>query len=244
MNYIERHIEARTLHNANVITSVSNKVAKELQKYYRVDGDSVTIIGNGVDTRFYIPRKNKNGDRVYVLYSGRLGHRKGLFDLVKSATYICHEHPEVSFVVTGRGPLEGNLKKLVKKMKLSNRFSFVGFVDRKVLLNYYQNATVYVLPSHYEGFPTVILEAMACGIPVVTTSVGGIAETVVNGKNGFIVPMKNPKAIASAVLKLLENENLRIGMGKIARQTVEKFYSWDKIACKVLECYESAIARA
>lgn len=240
-NHIERHIEARTLHNADIITSVSNKVAEEIQKYYGFDRKSVKIIGNAVDNKFFIPRENKNKDKTYVLYTGRLGYRKGLFDLVKSATYTCREHPEVSFVLTGKGPLERNLKRLVEKMRLSNKFCFAGYVDRKSLLNYYQNATVYVLSSYYEGLATSLLEAMSSGLPVVATAIDANIDVITSGVNGILVPPKAPQKIAGAVSKLLDDKDLREKIGRAARKTIEKFYTWDRVAEKTSKYYESLV---
>jgi len=241
LNYVERRIEARTLHNADIITSVSNKVAEEIQKYYGLDRNSVTIIGNAVDTEFFIPKQNESRDRAYVLYTGRLGYRKGLFDLVKSAVYVCHEHPEVSFVLTGEGPLERSLKRLVEKMRLHNKFCFVGYVDKKDLLNYYQNATIYVLSSYYEGLATSLLEAMSSGLPVVATAIDANIDVIDSGVNGILVPLKAPQETAKAISKLLEDDDLREKIGRAARKTIEKFYTWDKVAEKTLRCYESLI---
>jgi len=233
-----RKIEQRIIENADVTTTVSTALIKELKEHYGFDAISLNLLGNGVDTALFTPGNAKE-NAPYILYTGRLSWNKGLIDLVKSAKYILNEHPEVSFVLTGRGPLENDLRKLVTKMKMSREFSFVGYVDTQSLVQYYQNAKVFVLPSYYEGLPTTLLEAMACGIPVVTTSVGGIPEVVVNGKNGFIIPIKDPTAIASAVSKLLENEKQRVNMGRIARNTVEKNYSWDRVASEALKYYES-----
>jgi glycosyltransferase involved in cell wall biosynthesis len=80
---------------------------------------------------------------------------------------------------------------------------------------------------------------MACGIPVVTTRVGGISEIVTDGRNGFMVPIRDPKAIAAAIMKLLENDDLRVEMGRNARRTVEEDYSWDVVANKALKYYHS-----
>ena len=240
-NVYRYSIESKALRNADIITAVSKKVAEELHRYHDVKLNSIITSGNGVDTNFFVPRKNNEIDEeTYVLFCGSLIYQKGLLDLVKSAKYILQKHPEVSFVLAGEGPLERALKNIVRKLKFTKKFVFLGYVNQNKLLRYYQDATVCVLPSYYEGLPSVLLEAMACGVPIVATNVGGVSEFVVNEKNGLIIPMKDPKLIADAVSRLVEDDDLRTAIGKAGRKTVQKCFGWERIANKILDCYELA----
>ncbi|MGE5533873.1 MAG: glycosyltransferase family 4 protein [Bacillota bacterium] len=230
-------VEKQTLKKANLVTSVSHKVAEELEQYYHVKKDSVVTIGNGVDTRHFFPPDSRS-KKLNILYSGRLGYRKGLVDLVKSAELIIPKHPEVNFVFAGKGPFEHALKTLVESSGYKEHFQFLGFVESKELLQCYQSASMFVLPSHYEGLPTVLLEAMASGLPVIATDVGGVKDVVLHGKNGLIIPVKDSKAIAYAILRLLDEPELRLAMGKFARETIENHYDWSMIANSVVSCYQ------
>ena len=126
-------------------------------------------------------------------------------------------------------------------MGLQANFSFLGYVTKQKLIQMYQNATIQVVPSHYEGVPTVLLEGMSRGLPVVATNIGSNADIISSGFNGFLVPPKCPEAMASVILDLLDNYSLRKKVGKEARRTIEENYTWDRITDKVLNCYKSIL---
>lgn len=237
--YISFHIEMDLIERANKITTVAHSVAMELREY-GLNSKDVEVIGNGVDEKIFTPIKNKV-DEKYILYSGRLDYRKGLFDLIESSKIICQVHPELSFVITGKGILVDKLKRRVNESGLKNNFNFVGFVSREKLIQLYQQATIYVLPSHYEGLPTVLLEAMACGCPVVATSVSGNLDVLTQDHDGILVPPKSPDKIAEAVLKLLDDEKMRNTLGINARNTIENRFTWSIISKKFLHFYNSLI---
>jgi len=231
--------ERKILKNASLLTSVSHTVAKELQNFHGFNVNDIAVVGNGVDINFFTPRES-NINASYVLYSGRIEYSKGLVDFVKSARYICRECPSTFFILAGNGPFEFQLRKLIKETGLSKNFFLIGEVDRETLRRYYQNASVLVLPSYYESFPNVILEAMACGIPVVTTNVCDMKK-IVKKETGLIVPPRNPKALGKAVVKLLKDEGLRKKMGKASRERVKRFYSWNVVSDKILDYYRSVM---
>jgi len=230
-------LEHRILKRADLVTSVSYTVAEELRKLHRCEAQ---VIGNGVETEFFTP-KESNDDSLYVFFSGRLIVEKGILDLVERAKYVCKAHPSVSFVLAGSGPLENSLRKLIQRKELQRNFLLLGEVDRNDILKCYQNSTIFVLPSIYESFPNTLLEAMACGIPVVATRICDAPRIVKDGENGFLVPPRDPLSLAQALLKLLEDEALRKKMGKACRDRVENLYSLDSLSGKILKCYDSIV---
>lgn len=232
--------ERNILKNADVVTAVSESCAEELRKFYAIK-KKVVVVKNGVDSKFFIPIKNKSIDN-YILYTGRLETRKGLTDLIESAEYICKEYQNIKFILTGKGTIKRYLERKVNKLGLEKNFCFVGYIDRNALLEYYQNATIYVLPSYYEGLPTTLLEAMSCGIPPVATNVDGTSEVIVNEKTGLLVPSRNPKKLAEAILRLLSDEELRKEIGINARKHIAINYDWDIITDKVEKVYENLLA--
>ncbi len=233
-------IDRKIVESADKVIAVSKACAQELREWYGLKKD-IEVIYNGVDTKFFIPG-NRNHNQAYILYSGSLITKKGLPDLIRSATYICQEYPDMKFILAGDGPLEKQLKGLVHQLDLDNNFSFVGYINRDKLLSYYQNAAVCVLPSYHEGLPTVLLEAMACGIPTVATSVAGNSEVVKDGETGFLVPPKEPKRLAEAILTLLGDNKLRREMGINARKQAEESYDWEVIISKIERCYSSVLS--
>jgi glycosyltransferase involved in cell wall biosynthesis len=231
-------MELRIVRSADLVTTVSRALAEELAKRYGVDLDQTNVLGNAVDTSLFVPDSEKREGR-YVLYTGRLAWNKGLVDLIKCAKHVLKACPDVSFTLTGKGPAERHVKRLVARMGMDREFSFVGFVDKRSLIRLYQNSSVFVCPSYYEGLPTTLLEAMACGLPVVATGVGGISEVIEDGQNGFLVPTRSPEALADRIVDLLNTSGLRAQMGRSARKTVEECYSWDKTVARALGFYES-----
>lgn len=218
------------------VTTVSNSVASELKIYFGFS--NAIVVGNGVDEKIFKPINNKN-KRKYILYVGRLSYRKGLFDLLKCAKIICERY-NINFFLIGKGELKRKLKDKINKEGLQSKVLFLGYVSRKELVHLYQNATVFVIPSHYEGLPTVILEAMACGLPVVATEIGANKDVINNCKNGLLIPTKSPEKMAEAISTLIEDEELRIKLGKNARKTIQEKFTWDVVTDKVLMTYKLA----
>ena len=226
-------LDRMVLERADLVTAVSDTVSKELLEYHECESK---VIGNAVDTEFFLPKRKKNTPPT-VLYCGRLILEKGIIDLVKAAKHVRNRHPSISFVLAGSGPFKNELQRRIRREGVSENFTLLGEVSREKLLWRYQNSTIFVLPSYYESFPNVILEAMSCGLPIVTTRVCDMPKIVRDGKNGVLVPPGNPSALAEAILVLLENSDLRKKMGKASRERSEAFYSLDKLADKMIDYY-------
>jgi glycosyltransferase involved in cell wall biosynthesis len=239
--FISYPLEMKLIKRSDMITAVSNSVAQELEEY-GLYSHEVVVIGNGVDENLFVPIQIKNKER-YILYTGRLSYRKGLFDFIKCGIMVCAKYTDIKFKLTGKGPLKDKLKNTVAESGFEDRFEFLGHVDKSKLIELYQNATIFILPSHYEGLPTTLLEAMSCGLPIVATAVSGNLDVVESGKNGILVPVKSPDKMAEAISSLLENENLRKELGIAARRTIEDKFTWDSISDKILKCYYSILQR-
>jgi glycosyltransferase involved in cell wall biosynthesis len=234
---ISCRIESKLFDISDKITSVASSVSQELGEY-GLDPNAVEVIGNGVDEKLFYPVQRKNQEK-YILYTGRLSYRKGLFDFIECGIRICSRYPEINFKLTGKGPLSDKLEKIVHESGYEDRFEFLGHVEKSKLIELYQNATVFILPSHYEGLPTTLLEAMSCGLPIVATAVSGNLDVLKSKKNGILVPIKSPDKMAEAVSSLLDDENLRTELGVAARKTIEEKFTWDAISDKILRCYNS-----
>jgi len=230
---IGRHLILKLVTNSDLVTTVSNSVSYELKRYYGVDCEPV-VIGNGVDEKTFSPAKSESKEN-YVLYVGRLSYRKGLFDLLECARILTKSN--ISFVLVGKGELERKLKEKVKDAGLQDKILFMGQVDREKLIRFYQDAIVITIPSHYESGPLVLLEAMSCGKPVVSTCVGIAPEIIKNFENGIIIPPKSPEKMAGAISILFEDDKLRRIVGKNARKTIVEKYTWDFVADKLENCY-------
>jgi len=231
-------IERELIKRANKVTAVSISCASELMMYYNIK--DISVVYNGVDTAFFKPNRNDMHDK-YILYIGNLDARKGIVDLIKAAKLVLNEC-DVKFIIIGRGPLENYLKDTICRLKLDNKIEVITkYISRADLLRYYQNATIFVHPSLYEGLPTTILEAMACGIPIIATKAPGTSEIVIDGKTGFLVPPKDYKGLANAIKMLVDDSDLARRLGKKGRNLVEKSYDWDVIALRIFKIYKDTL---
>ncbi len=172
-----------------------------------------------------------------LLTVGSLIKRKGIEYLLQSMVYIIDELSNVRLRIVGRGSYESTLMKITKELGVENKVIFEGYVLRNNLERYYKLCDIYVHPSLSETFPLAIKEAMALGRPIVATKVGFTDEHVKDGVHGYLIPPRDPKALADAILKLLENEELRNRMGLNARKYVEENLQWDRLAKKWYELY-------
>lgn len=185
-----------------------------------------------------INKKYKLKGKKVVLFSGKLTPQKGVFYLIEAAQNI-----KGDIYIIGDGPERKNLEDLVYKFKLHN-VHFLGYMgdDKKEELEeFYYRADVFVAPSVWdEPLGLVILEAMAAKTPVIATRKGGIPLAVKNGVNGFLIRPKSSRQIAEACNRLLENDELRKKMGDACRETVQKKFTWKKIAQTYIRIYKKA----
>ncbi|MFX0197534.1 MAG: glycosyltransferase family 4 protein, partial [Candidatus Hodarchaeota archaeon] len=198
----------------------------------------------GVDTgKFYPIRGRTIRDELGISKEARvLGtvarftEQKGHQYLIDAAPKIVSAFPDVYFVFVGDGPLRSELHFKVHQLGLDSQVLFLGFrSDVRDLLNAFD---VFVLPSLYEGLPNVVLEAMACGKPVIATEVDGTPEAVVQGETGILVPTQDSEALANAIIELLGDRRKVEEMGRRGRERVEMKFSLDSEINKFVELYE------
>lgn len=237
--YISYPLEKKLIKNSSMVTAVSSTVSKNLEDY-GLKAEDIKLVYNGVDQNIFFP-SGKKPEEKYILYTGRISYGKGLLELIDCAKEVCEIRDDVSFVLAGDGPLLSNLKKKVTDLNLQNRIKFLGQVNRKKIVNLYQNATIFAFPSYYEGLPGSLLEAMACQLPIVATEVPGNIELIEHNKNGIFIPPKNASAISKAILDLLDDPDKRDKLGKNARKTIEDKFTWDAVSNRILGCYKSIL---
>ena len=253
---IVRKLESKIMSEADISIAVSENLRRNIIQKGRVPEEKIVTIYNGVDTSFFNPNVNcKDIVERYdlegyftVVFVGRIAPAKGIEYLIKALKEL--EDYRVKAILVGpfkymfqegkgKSKYAEYLFSLVEKYNLQDRVIFTDAVPRKDLPKYYAVGDVFVLPSIYEAMPMVLVEAMACGKPLIGSKVGGIPEVIEEGVNGFLFEPKNYKDLAEKILMLIEDENLRIKMGRIGRRTAEKEYSWDIIANKLLNIYRT-----
>jgi len=252
-NWFLRIFEEKMLERANKIIAVSHFTKRELLEYYKVPERKIRVIHNGVNVNKFKPAQDKrkvkeelgfNPDDLTILSVGRLYARKGLFTLIESMPAVVNRFKNAKFIISGKGQ-SGEMRKLVNyadKLGVKDSIIFTGYYPDKKLPKLYQAADVFAFSTFYEHHPFAVLEALSTGLPVVTTSVGGIPETIENGKNGFLVEPFNPKQFADRILYLLEHPAEAAEMGLLARQTILERFDWRIVVKDVLKVYDEALS--
>jgi len=193
-------------------------------------------INLGIDIEKFHPIKKKEKDIVEFLFVGRIVPIKNLSFLIKAFLEALKENNKIILNIVGDGEKQ-EVEKLKKLANGNKNIRFLGAKTKNELVKIYQNSDVFCLTSKYDNYPNVIFEAMACGLPVIATNVGGISMQVVNNETGILVEIDNTEQLKNAILKLANDKNLRDKMGKAGRERVEKEFSWDKSAEQLEKLY-------
>ena len=241
-----RDIERLLVEQSDGIICCSNYMLDHIQHVLGAVKTKIRVIPNGVEaSRFNNGRQPQpiptgvSEDRKTILYVGRIVREKGIFTLLDAFEKLRKQGKDVSLVFAGEGPLKEDLAKEVLRRKLNDRVKLAGFVDEKKLVSLYNSSDAFVLPSHYEPFGMVALEAMASRVPVVVSDVGGLSEIVEDGITGVKVPAYNPSALAEGILRVLEDRELSEQLKENAYRAVQERYRWDMIAEKTIEAYRT-----
>ncbi len=254
-------VEKTLLEQADCVVSTSPNEEADLRKLVSKKGN-VKIIPCGTDTQRYGLGNQEQAreqlgldpDMPMVAYVGRFDPRKGIDTLIRawaklsdfSASSDSAQTPKGQvYIVGGSRPGSADdeettrLKSLVKELGLEETIVFTGRVSDADLLLYYTAANVCVIPSHYEPFGLVALEAMASGTPVIASDVGGLRYTVRPNVTGLLVPPKDPEALAEALSQVFEHPELWKRYGDAAQEHVQKVFSWSGVAAQLKELYLS-----
>lgn len=228
-----KEIVSVALENAECVVVDSQSIASDVIKYcYK----NPIIIHHGVDLSLFKPGDKKIFERKTVISVGSLTKRKGYEYLLKAVTKVLEKNRDVDFLIVGNGPEEVNLKTLAAELNISDNVIFKDFVSDEELPRYYSSSEFFALATLHEGFGLVFAEAMACGVPIVSTNVAAVPEVV--GGGGILVEPKNPDQLAEAMLKLLNDEGLRQELSKKALKQSKKFSIENRID-KVEKIYET-----
>lgn len=241
--FVNRWMMKFTLRKCSLVICVSERLknlAKEI--YSKPNEQKFVVISTGFDERKFKPIPMKIArqqlgiplNEKIILYAGSIIKVKGLVYLVKAIKMLLNKGIEVKCYILGTGKLEYSLNQMVKEMGTHKNIFFMGQVDHDDVPSWMSACNLLVLPSLNEGLPTVVLEAFACGKPVVTTNVGGLPEVVMNGKNGLLTYPRNSEDLAD---KLLEALNKQWNKEQIVAYA--KRYSWKATTKKLKNAYKS-----
>jgi glycosyltransferase involved in cell wall biosynthesis len=252
-NWFLRFFEEGMLARARKIIAVSHFTKWELKNYYKIPTNKIRVIHNGVDVNKFKPAVDKrrvkielgfNPNDLAIVSVGRLYARKGLFTLIESIPAVIKRFPTAKFIISGKGQSD-EMHKLIshaERLGVKNNIVFTGYYPDEKLPLLYQAADVFAFSTFYEHHPFAVLEALATGLPVVTTTVGGIPETIKNGKNGFLVEPFNSRQFSEKILYLLEHPTFAAEVGKQARKTIVENYDWRILVKDAMKVYDEALS--
>lgn len=243
--YVSTWMEKVGIEGADAVVAVSKMMKEDILKYFRVDREKVVVIHNGIDLKTW-KRKPLSAELKkrfdiaddYVLFVGRPTAQKGMEYLVEAADDI---PVQVVMEAVGADTKEYEDRMMEKVKEKKNIVWIHENLGDKKNVELYSSARVFICPSVYEPFGIINLEAMACETPVVASAVGGIKEVVVPGKTGILVEPGQPAQIASAVNQILQNREKARTMGVNGRKRVEDYFSWESIAGKTKDLYQSLL---
>jgi D-inositol-3-phosphate glycosyltransferase len=224
---------------------------------YGVDPARVQIIPCGVDITLFRPQNRQQARQALalpeavplVLFVGRLQPLKGLDTLLRAVHLVRQQYPTLQALIVGGGLDAGDpheaeelerLRVLAEHLELTPPLTFIKAQPQETLAQYYAAADMLVLPSHYESFGMVALEAMACGTPVVASHVGGLASTIVHERTGLLVPVGDWPAFARAIMRVLASPTLRDMCSHAGVQRAQT-YAWPRVVERNVQLYHRLI---
>ncbi len=245
--YLWRSLGLWALSKADQVMAVSHALRTTVVEQYGADGDKIRVIPDGVDVSRFIPmaraevlnRLGLQNEGSIVLYVGAIKRSKGIDYLLKAAGRLVETvDRRVKFLLVGEGDYERQAKLLAERLGITDAVDFVGNRPNQEIPMWMNACDVLVLPSLSEGFGVVLIEAMACGKPVIATTCGG-PEDIVNPDNGILVPPGDEAALSRALREVLNGRHY-FAPQKIREYAVEE-YAYDRIASRILEVYRQVL---
>ena len=227
---------ARTL--SRIIT-VSEKACRDISRDFLIPGDRFRVIANGIDLkRFHpmpeIPRKEH---RIIATNSADTP-LKGLHYLIRAVALVAVQRP-IQLRIVGERRKDGNVDRLIRSLGIGPRIRFTGRISHSDFVREYAKASAAVIPSVYEGFGLPVGEAMACGVPVISTTGGALPEVV--GDAGILVPPADPEALAEAIVTIVDHPGYAAALGRAGRERVQRRFTWRRAAERTVDVYREVI---
>ncbi len=236
--------ESWLVHESDSLITCSASMADEISRLFGPELPGITVICNGIDSsRWPFALRQPHPGPPQLLYFGRLEYEKGVHELIAALPRIRRTHPGTTLTIAGDGTQEEWLTELARKHKVSKAIRFFGRADHDQLLELLHSTDVAVLPSHYEPFGIVALEAAAAGAPLVASTAGGLGEAVIDGVTGLSFPPRDVAALAAAVRAALDDPAGAQQRALAARERLTADFDWHTVAARTAQVYRSAVRR-
>jgi len=226
---IFRSIYHKAIISANTIIVYSKLITSEIENLVgKIDQSKIVIIKNAVDTTRFKPNSSQKNNTI--LYVGRIDPLKGIEDIIAAVPAITKSNPDVKVHIVGLIESKNylhHLQDLTLKLNCEKSVNFVGPIPHDKIIPYYNDSQIFVFMGRNEGIPRSILEAMACGKPVIAAPNSGIPDVIKDGINGFLINNNQPNLLAEKIIMLLNDKKHRENIGLAARKTIEDKFTWE-----------------
>jgi L-malate glycosyltransferase len=237
-NILNKLIINKIIKSADAICSTSKAMQNILINDYSYKKSY--LIPFGVDTDRFYPLKSKNKNFIVGTIKSIESHN-GIDCLINAANIVVNlwNYSNIKFLIVGGGTLKQKMQDKCKELNLENSISFEGFISHKNIIDQFQKLSLFIAVSTRESFGVSILEAASCGVPAITSNIGGLPEVNTNNQTGFIIPPDNELILAEKIVKLFEDKSLRFIMSKNARENTIKNFNWKKNVDDMIKIYRS-----
>ncbi len=237
-------VESWLVHESDSLITCSASMGDEITELFGPGLAETRVIRNGIDAaRWPFAARRTPTGAAHLMFLGRLEYEKGVHDLIAALPRVRRTHPGTTLTIAGTGTQQAWLTEQARKHKVLKAISFVGHLDHDQLVSLLHTADAAVLPSHYEPFGIVALEAAATGIPLVTSNVGGLGEAVINGVTGMSFPPRDIAKLAAAVRAVLDDPEAAQQMATAARDRLTSDFDWHCVADETAQVYLAAKRR-
>lgn len=233
-SFLKKLLNKTSFNNLDNIVVVSNYQRDIInKKFLNKYKDKIEVVHIGRDENLFkkeILNSKNRSETIKLLIVARLEKLKGHIDLIEAMKIVCQKHNDVKLIIAGEGEEEGLIRERIKEQKLEKYIEMVGFVNP---IEYYTKSDIFILPSHSEAFPLVNLEAMASGLPIIATNVGGIPEAIEDGENGFLIEPGDIKKLAEVMCILIESNETREKFAIKSRKKFNENFTQNKMCEKI-----------
>jgi len=237
-------VESWLVRESDSLITCSASMCDEITDLFGPGLAEITVIRNGIDAaRWPFASRRRRSGPAELLFVGRLEYEKGVHDAIAALPRIRRAHPGTTLTIAGEGTQQSWLVEQARKHRVLKATRFVGRLDHDELLAALHRADAAVLPSHYEPFGLVALEAAAAGTPLVTTNIGGLGEAVINGETGMSCPPRDVTRLAKAVGAVLDDPAAAARRARAARERLTSDFDWRTVADETAQVYLAAKRR-
>ena len=236
-------MQSRVVKQLHNIVTVSDCSRQDIAKDFGIQPAGIDIVYNGIDTDEFIPMPEiERQPQKLMATASADAPLKGLRYLLRAYAKLLQQYPELELLIVSKPKPGGKTERLIDHLGIADKVQFVSGISTAQMVRYYAEATIAVVPSVYEGFGLPAGEAMACGVPVISTDGGALPEVV--GDAGVIVPAKSVDALADAIDDLLQHPDKRDQLGARGRERILQKFCWDVCAEQMAKYYQQVLNHA